>query len=100
MKKEKHIARHRGHSVGEGSSYEMQPQSARLRPGMAHQRSVSGNNVNDFRRGDQYLSADYYGSGNGEGSSGGSGGLGEGLKKRFGSFRRGKKGLEVRTAEI
>lgn len=95
MKKDKHVSRHRGQSVGEASSYEMQPQ--RLRPGMAHQRSVSGNNVNDFRRGDQFLSADYYG--NGEGSSS-SGGLGEGLKKRFGSFRKGKKNSEVKTAEI
>ncbi|CAG8978154.1 hypothetical protein HYALB_00012016 [Hymenoscyphus albidus] len=80
LKKDKHISRNRGKSVGEGNSYEMQPQR------LSRHRSVG--NSNDSRSYDQFLRPDHY-SHNGEGSSSG-GGFSSGLKKRFGSFRRKK----------
>ena len=96
MKEDKHRHR-RGVSDGQGASYEMQPQRLR-RPGIPHQRSVSGNDVNDFSRNEQSTSSGVrrYESGfdmqrnNSTGRR-----VGEGLKKRFGSLRLGKKTTEV-----
>jgi hypothetical protein len=80
-------------NVSEGQGYEMQPQ--RRRPELAHQRSMSGNNVHEYAQTGSAPGRMPQGDLNVQRSNTTGRKVGDGLKKRFVSIRRGKKTAEI-----